>query len=236
VQPQRHRPREIPPEPAASRCRNRPAALAAGRGRTDLANVAGQVPPQGSGWTKRRGGSDRARIPWIAEARHAGQQSFLEFGPIPPVRTPAKAGAGLGPQTEVVDQARPGERRPVKVITAPSRPVHTSVLAATYPASGVPTLGTAQRPRSTERGWGRSSHPETHGPRPGESSRSDGRKMAAAGSHDGVLVTLENGETYHIRILTRPLPRRAGVALFYRCPWCGKAMPVPLGIRVSALC
>ena len=47
-------------------------------------------------------------------------------------------------------------------------------------------------------------------------------KMAAAESDDAVLVTLENGKNYRIRILSRPLPLGTGVALFYRCPWCGK--------------
>jgi hypothetical protein len=49
-----------------------------------------------------------------------------------------------------------------------------------------------------------------------------GLKMAAAESQDAVLVTLETGETYRIRIPSRPLPRGTGVALFYRCLWCGK--------------
>ena len=37
-----------------------------------------------------------------------------------------------------------------------------------------------------------------------------------------MLVTLESGETYRIPIVRRPLPRGTGMALFYRCPWCGK--------------
>jgi hypothetical protein len=43
-----------------------------------------------------------------------------------------------------------------------------------------------------------------------------------APSEDGaaVLVTLEDGETYRIEILRRPLPRRSGTATFYRCPRC----------------
>lgn len=47
-----------------------------------------------------------------------------------------------------------------------------------------------------------------------------GLKMAPSEDGDAVLVTLENGETYRIPILRRPLPRGTGTALFYRCLWC----------------
>ena len=49
-----------------------------------------------------------------------------------------------------------------------------------------------------------------------------GLKMVASGNEDAVLATLESGETYRIPIVRRPLPRGTGMALFYRCPWCGK--------------
>lgn len=47
-------------------------------------------------------------------------------------------------------------------------------------------------------------------------------KMAPSEDGDAVLVTLENGETYRIPVLRRPLPRGTGAALFYRCLWCRK--------------
>ena len=50
-----------------------------------------------------------------------------------------------------------------------------------------------------------------------------GLKMAPSEEGDAVLVTLENGETYRIPILRRPLPRGTATALFYRCLWCRKS-------------
>src|SRR5580765_2070024 len=46
--------------------------------------------------------------------------------------------------------------------------------------------------------------------------------MAPSGDGAAVLVTLEDGQIYRIEILRRPLPRRGGSAIFYRCPWCGQ--------------
>ena len=45
-------------------------------------------------------------------------------------------------------------------------------------------------------------------------------KMAPSDDGAAVLVTVEDGETHRIEILRRPLPRRGGAALFYRCHGC----------------
>jgi hypothetical protein len=49
-----------------------------------------------------------------------------------------------------------------------------------------------------------------------------GLKMAQTDDPDIALVTPESGETHHISVVRRPLPRGTGTALLYHCPCCRK--------------